>query len=509
MSAVLDKAPPATRTEDQRRSWAAVFALARFEARKLLLRLPVLFMFVLHAAWICWDMRDAWTGYPALQDVDRATQTGPMLPALAVLLCANQAVLRSQRQDTDRHFGVLVLEPWRRTVAFALSVVPAVVLTALLVGAQFTWGVLAPGSVGHGSVGELLVGPLTVLLAGTAGVLLARVVRSPFAAPMLLVLAFFAITFLGAVPGDSDGSATRWLVPVIGDASSKPLPSDLLGRPAAWHALYLFALALTLALAAVLVNGGRTKTVAAALVVAVGLGTWGAVGQAGKVSDATTQARVLATVNPAKVQSCVREGSSTYCAFPEWTPRIGTWAKVTDGVQSLAGGTAAQEKLLVRQRVEARYGMDSDGSIVEPSTVPYQVTVGTRWGGPRVPEFAAAVSSVLVMGSEKAVGSLCDGRMVTIMWLALGWQSDPVTQLRAVRLDDSASGSAIVVSPTNPMSMTAEQTTVLTELFAAGPTTITPKVKAHWSELTAPKVTTAKVAQLLGVKAPTGADKCE
>jgi hypothetical protein len=326
---------------------------------------------------------------------------------------------------------------------------------------------------------------------------------------MLLVLAFFSILFLGAVPGNDDGSATRWLVPVIGDASTKTLPSDLLGRPAAWHALYLAGLALTLALAAVLVNGGRTKTVAAALVVAVGLGTWGAVGQAGKVPAATVSARLVATVNPAKVQPCARHGQSTYCAFPEWMPRTGTWAKVTDSVQSLAGGTAAQEKLLVRQRVEARYGMDSDGSIVDPSTVPYQVTVGTRWGGPRVPEFAAAVSSVLVMGSEKAVGSFCDGRMVTIMWLALGWQSDPVTQLRAVRLDDSASGSAIVLSPTNPMSMTAEQTTVLRELFTAGPTAITPKVKAHWAELTAPKVTTAKVAQLLGVKAPTGADKCE
>jgi hypothetical protein len=508
MSAVLDKAPMAERTEDQRRPWAAVLALALFEARKLLLRAPVLFMFVVYAAWICWDMRDAWTGYPALQDIDRATQTGPLLPALAVLLCANQAVLRSRRQDTDRHFGVLVLEPWRRTVAFALSVVPAAGLTALMVGAQFTWGVLAPGSVGHGSVGELLVGPFTVLLAGTAGVLLARVVRSAFAAPMLLVMAFFSTLFLGAVPGDDNGSATRWLVPVIGDASSKTLPSDLLGRPAAWHALYLFGLALTLALAAVLVNGGRTKTVAAALVVAVGHGTWGAVGQAAKVSADVVSARVLATVNPAKVQSCARHGNSTYCAFPEWLPRTGTWAEVADHVQSLAGGTAAQEKLLVRQRVDARYGMDGDGAI-QPSTVPYQVTVGTRWGGPRVPEFAAAVSSVLVMGSEKAVGSFCDGRMVTIMWLALGWQSDPLTELRAVRLDDSVSGSAIVLSPTNPMSMTAEQTTVLRELLAAGTTKITPKVKAHWTELTAPKVTTAKVAELLGVKAPTGADKCE
>ncbi|MGH1554194.1 hypothetical protein ACRAWF_26390 [Streptomyces sp. L7] len=152
----------------------------------------MLLMFVLYAAWIGWTMRDAWTTYPALQDVDRATQTGPLLPALAVLLCANQALLRSQRQDTDRHFDVLVLEPWRRTVAFALSVVPAAVLTALLVAAQFTWGVLAarlgrprlgrrtPRRTAHGAArryGRGTAGPgRTVTLRGTdapgAGVLL-------------------------------------------------------------------------------------------------------------------------------------------------------------------------------------------------------------------------------------------------------------------------------------------------------------------------------------------------
>ncbi|MER7638082.1 ABC transporter permease [Streptomyces sp. NPDC126522] len=507
MSAVLDKAPLTAHTEGQRQPWAAVLQLARFEARKLLLRVPVLGMFALYVVWIVWRMPSTGNGFPALQDVDRATQTGPMLPALAVMLCANQAVLRSRRQDTDRHFGVLVLEPWRRTVAHVLSVVPVVALTALLVAAQFTWAVLEPGSVGRGSVNELLVGPLTVLLAGAVGVLLARVVPSPFAAPMLLVLAFFSTLFLGAVASGGEGSATRWLVPMVGSSSSTSLPSDLLGRPAAWHALYLLGLALTVALAAVLINGGRTKTVAALLVVAIGLGTWGAVGQAGKVPKATITAREVATVTPEKVQSCERHGRATYCAYPEWMPRATTWANVTDHVQSLAGGTAAQEHLLVRQRVDARYGMDGDGAI-QASPVPYQVTVGTGWGGPRVPEFAAAVSAVLVLRTEKASEQMCDGRMVTIMWLALSWQSNPLAELSKVRLDDSITGSALVLSPTDPMSMTAEQTTVVRELFKAGSTSVAPKVKAHWAELTAPKVTTARVAELLGVKAPVGADKC-
>ena len=64
--------------------------------------------------------------YPVLQDVDRDTQGMPVLVGLVVMLGVNRAVLRSHRRDTDRHFDVLVVEPWRRTVAHVLSVVPAV-----------------------------------------------------------------------------------------------------------------------------------------------------------------------------------------------------------------------------------------------------------------------------------------------------------------------------------------------------------------------------------------------
>jgi hypothetical protein len=507
MSAVLTEAPPTVRTASARRSLAAVLALARFEAGKLLRRIPVVFMFAVYAFWMVWRTRHAWNGYPALQDADRATQSGPLLVGLAALLCANQAVLRSQQNDTERHFGVLVLEPWRRTVAHALSVVPLAGLVALCVAGQFGWQALKSGAVGHGSLGELLVGPLSVLLFGAFGVLLARLVRTSFAGPVAVVLVFL-LFLAGAFSFGTDEDASRWVAPVVTEMSSKTLPSDLLGRPAGWHALYLAGLALGVALAAVLVSGGRTKLVTAGLAGAVALGAVGAVGQAGGVPAVTTAARIRDSLTPEKEQSCVQQGRSTYCAFPEWMPRTGTWAQVADRVQSRAGGTVQGQRLLVRQRVEARYGLAGDGAI-DPLSVPYQVTVGTAWGGPRVPEFAAAVASVLVTGTEKAGGEVCDGRMVTIMWMALSWQSDPVSELSAVRLDDSVTGSAIVLSQTNPLSMTAGQTAVVRELFAAGPDAVGSRVKAHWAELTAPKVTTERVAELLGVKGPGEADKCE
>ncbi|MET7682718.1 ABC transporter permease [Streptomyces sp. NPDC005423] len=506
MSTVIEEAPPAARTDAARRPWPAVLALAGFEARRLLLRMPVLFMLAAYAVWIGWRTHSAWYGYPALQDADRATQTGPLMVGLAVLLCVDQAVLRSQRHATEAHFGVLVLEPWRRTVAHALSVVPVAAVVAVGVAVQFGRQAAESGAVGSGSVGELLVGPLSVLLFGAAGVLLARVVRRPFAVPLTVALLFFLFV-AGPFSAGSGEGAVRWLSPVVTETGGNTFPADLLGRPAGWHALYLTGLALALALLAVVVAGGRTKLVTAALAGSVVLGTVGAAGQAGGVPAAVTAARVRASVTPEQVQSCARHGRSTYCAFPDWMPRTGTWARVADHVQALTGGTARTDRLLVRQRVEARYGLDGDGAIA-PFSARGQVSVGTEWGGPRVPEFSAAVASVLVTGDEKAAGEVCDGRMVTIMWLALGWQSDPVSQLSAVRLDDSVEGSAIVVSQTEPLSMTAGQTTVVRELFTAGEKAVAPRVKAHWAELTAPKVTTDRVAELLGVKAPREADKC-
>ncbi|MFI9730019.1 ABC transporter permease [Streptomyces sp. NPDC052092] len=496
---------PAPVTQAPGASSAAVLALARFETRRLLTRVPVLVAFAAYLAWIVWHTRDSFDGFPALQDADRATQDGPLLVGLAVLLSANQAVLRSRRHDTERHLAVLVLPRWQRTVAHLLSVVSAALLTGACVGAQFAWEALKPGAVGHGSPGELLVGPLSVLLLGGFGVLLARLLAAPFAAPLLIVLLLFLATFL---TGFATDGWTRWLVPSVTEYSLITLPSDLIGRPAAWHALYLGGLALTLMLAALLLSGGaRLRTVQAAAAGAVALTVVGAVGQSRGVPEATTEARVRATVTPEKLQTCAERDATTYCAFPEWESRTGDWAETVDDVRALAGGDARERPLLVRQRVEARYGLDSDGPI-PPATRPGEVTVGTAWGGNRVPEFTVAVAGVLVAGTETEVGEMCDGRMVTVMWLALAGRPDPVADLRRVRIDDSDTGSAIVISQTEPLQMTAAHTEVLRELLALPRQEAEAKVRSGWKELTAPKVSTDRVAQVLGLPKPEGDDTC-
>ncbi|MGW7380584.1 ABC transporter permease [Streptomyces sp. NPDC054794] len=506
---VATKATPAAATRSASRgSRAAVFALACFETRRLLLRVPVVVALVGYGAWIGWRTLQPQDDYPALQDVDRATQGGPLFVGLVALLCANQAALRSLRRDTERHFGVLVLSPAHRTAAHALAVVPLALLTAVAVAAQFGWEALKPGVVGRGSVAELLAGPLTVLVFGAIGVLLARLVSSAVAAP-LLVGVFFLLFVGGMYPSAGRETGTAWLAPVVSGTGAQSLPSALLGRPAGWHALYLAGLALTAAVLAVLVaGGGRARTLRAALAGALALTVLGGVAQTGGIPAVTTAARIRASLTPERDQTCVLRGRSDYCAFPEWTPRIGDWARVAERVQSLTGGSARGQHLLVRQRVEARYGLFDDAALA-PSTNPYQVTVGTAWGGNRVPEFSTAVASVLVAGNEKAASRLCDGRMVTIMWLSLAWQPSPESVLRHVRLDDSLSGSAVVISRTEPLTMTAGQTKVVRALLHQPFFSVAAKVKAHWTELTSRGVTTARAAELLDVPAHIGPDRCD
>jgi hypothetical protein len=254
---------------------------------------------------------------------------------------------------------------------------------------------------------------------------------------------------------------------------------------------------------AVLVSGGRARLFKAVAVGAAALTLTGAVAQSAGDSSALVAARVRASATPEKDQTCVRHGRSTYCAFPEWAGRTADWAETVRRAQSLAGGAAGGARLTVRQRVEARYGLGTDAAI-DPSRTPGEVTVDTRWGGNRVSEFAVGVASVLVAGDERTAGEMCDARTVMVMWLALGNDPDPMGSLSELRLDDSVSGSAIVRSPTDPLAMTAQQTTVVRELLQRPRYSVIPKVKANWTELTSPKTSTARAAKLLDVPLPEG-----
>lgn len=103
---------------------------------------------------------------------------------------------------------------------------------------------------------------------------------------------------------------------------------------------------------------------------------------------------------------------------------------------------------------------------------------------------------------------MCDARAVTIMWLVLGQDPTPTATFRNVRLDDSTTGSGVVLAPTNGLSLSGPQTTVIRELLDRPRAETTARVKAHWTELTSARTTTAQAAKLLGVEVPKEADQC-
>ncbi|GAA3822730.1 ABC transporter permease [Streptomyces chiangmaiensis] len=493
-----------------RHSAPAVVALARFEARELFLTIPVFVFFTLYVGSTAWKLlvtRDGMDDFPILQNADRATQSGTMILGIACLICVHVAALRSRRHGTDRHFDILVMEPWRRTVAHVLSVVPFAAVTAVVAAVEYGWAALKPGAVGHGSMAELAVAPLVVLLCGALGVLIARLYASLAGGPLFVVVGFATFMVASSVTGGRV-HWLNWLQPVFTEDGSSPVPSDVLGRPAAWHALYLAGLTALMLCLAVLLSGGRTRMLKALTIVALGATATGIAGQSPSHGAALTTARAQLSRMPQTVQSCVAHGRSTYCSFPEWTAWRDDWARVVDRVQDLAGGSAGGARLTIRQRIPVLYDLSTDSAIA-PLRTPGEVTVGTRWGGSRVPEFAVGVASVLVAGDEEAVSGMCDARVVTVMWLALAAQDDPMAALRTVRLDGGANGSAVVMTPTEPLSMSAEQARIVRELLRRPLHSVTARVKAHWTELTSPTTSQARVAELLGVPPARGAGKGE
>ncbi|OIJ86527.1 hypothetical protein BIV25_40895 [Streptomyces sp. MUSC 14] len=130
---------------------------------------------------------------------------------------------------------------------------------------------------------------------------------------------------------------------------------------------------------AVLVSGGRrSRAVQAAFAGAPALAVLGGVVQTGGVPARTPAARTRASVTPEKVQPCVRRGQVRYCAFAEWQPRVAGWARVTDRVQTLAGGPARGRDLLVRQRVDVRGGLFGDAALLGAAVLAPLLLPG-RW----------------------------------------------------------------------------------------------------------------------------------
>lgn len=241
------------------RSGRAVLQLAWIEGRRT----------AIHPALLSLGSMGVLAGLPFLfssSDVSWMLGGLAWMLALGGLIAANLGALRSRRERTEELFSSMPVTVSARTSAFAVSAwVPAsatgtlLFLLALRPGLEFRDGSPAFASVDLWQL-PVLVGTLCVL-----GVVLARWIPSPLAAPVIAV-GFFA--FLGQV---FQGGAVRARVALADDNR----PQRVVRPPRVAHRLRGRG-GLALGALAVLRSGGRWRAAALSLIaggaLAVGAG---------------------------------------------------------------------------------------------------------------------------------------------------------------------------------------------------------------------------------------------
>ncbi len=525
MTASLGTAPapaPGTTPADRpsRGAHAAMFALARVEGWRLLRHPAVLAATALVLLnWVGPVVSGSADRFPVLHYAAFEVQFGLLVLPAAGLVAANLAVLRAHRHRADVFYAVLPLSAWRRTCAHLLAVLPLAAAAMVFAVARLAHLAALPGAVGRPDPLELAAVPALVVLFGAVGVLLGRLVRSAVVAP--LVLAALAFVWLFGL-NQYFPYRLRWLSPVAPlEGLLDPQPAELLGRPAGAHLIYLVALGGLVAAVALLLSRaprvpvGVLAAVAAVVVVVAG---------AAQVRPPTTELtarRTTAMNEPSGMQRCVQRDRVTYCAFPEFLPRVDQWDRVVDGVRQRLPADRADQPFTVRQRLLTASGAEVTwtGSSWNPTVVndswraddlragtPGAVSVGTGWGGPHdEPAFAARVAHRLVTGAE-ATGDnklLCGGLAVVTLWLA--GQATPESAAGLPELAAGTFGRAVDFNPANvgpALLVGKREVDVAIALLGQPADRVAEVVTRSWPELTSPDTGLERVAEILKVSAP-------
>lgn len=497
---------------------AAIVSLARVEGWRLLCHPVVLVAVALVlAVWTVPALTGSGDSFPLLYLEDTKLMQEMMLVAAAAMIAANLAMLRTHRHGVTVFTEVLVLLPWRHTLAQVLAVLPLAALAGLLVVARMVQLAWQPFSAGRPDLLELAVAPVAVLLFGSAGVLLGRLVRSTIVAPLLLVLLVFFWLFQ---TGFSEKQA-RWsrLSPLHLDAGAGiPLPVQLIDHPAGTHLLYLLALAVLIAVAALWRAGapavriGLTAVVVLLIVVACGAA------QLRPTPDDVIARRTVMTNEPSRLHTCTDHDTVTYCAFGDFVAWTGAWRRVVDGVRHRVPADRGTARLAVRQRTIAA-NIDPSGVVHTGASVqawqaddrragtPDAISVGTDWQGP-VQEIGLAVHVAHRLVTGSGVSSrrtlACGGAGVVTTWLA--GQSTPDTRTglseqlnrssttRSEYFESLGGGAQIEIG--------VREITVAQELLARPTDQVAAAVARSWQQLTVPGTTVEQAAALLGATAP-------
>jgi hypothetical protein len=395
---------------------AATLSLARVESLRLLRHPAVLVATALVLLiWVI-SARSESGRFPVLFYSAFEIQLQLVPLAVGAMLGGNLAMLRSYRHGAEVFYGVAPLPAWRRTLAHLLSVLSLAAVVGLVAVARIVQLAAESGAVGRPDPRELAVAPVLVAFFGALGVLLARLTRSTAIVPLLLAFVTLSWMFgaLSPIP-----SGARWLSPLPPSGFAgvdQPQPSNLLDRPAGPHLIYLIALVIVLGSVAILSAGAPRLPVVATTAVALLVSGVTAGMQVGGPSGDVVARRTAAMNAPAATQRCEHRDAVTYCAFPDFLPRVKQWDRVVTDVRRQVPAQLANQPFVVRQRVLTASGVTviGGGALVEMYAVnhdwaadderagtPNSVPIGTNWGAPRdETAFAARVAHRLITGSE-------------------------------------------------------------------------------------------------------------
>ncbi|MEV3858710.1 ABC transporter permease [Streptomyces sp. NPDC050095] len=471
------------------------------------------------ALWLYTSMATDADRYPVLHDAARSGQVPLLFLAAGVFLAVHLAVLRPTRDNTGELYEVQVLQPWRRTAAHLLSVVPAAVLAAVLAVARIVYVATRPGAVSRPAISELATGPLVVLLAGTLAVCLAKLTDSVAAGPLVLA-ALGVLTIIGALNGTVQA---RWLAPIAFEDQFRPtVPSNLLYRPSGLHLVYLLCCAAGLGAVALWRSSGRSRIFRVAAAAALlGVVATAAL-QLRPLPPSITAARTTAQSAPSSAQKCATTNSVTYCAFPEYLGRRTQWAPVANHILDRLPGAVRRGHYYVRQHLSPE-AFTSEGMAPpapvgqwakddEHARTPGAAVVGTEWGpssdggNSAVIGFAATFAYRAVAGTppgDGAVAKACGARGLVVLWLAA--QATPETK---AALRDHASRSSGAFTTFSPLNGNAGLVVQRDAVDMALTLTDRPmdktaaQVRQSWTALTAPGTSLAQAADLLGLPAP-------
>ncbi|GAB3196916.1 ABC transporter [Nocardioides hungaricus] len=503
-------------------SRGAMWALARAEARRMLLH-PA-FALAVAAVTVPWLVglvsRGGPPAYATLSNASWQIQMPLLIVAAGAFFSAHLTAVRRYRFETTEAELVQPMPRWQQSAAQMVAVAALAVATAVLVIVDLSVQAAGTGAAGSVLPAEAATAPAYVLLAGVLGASAAHVGRSISAGVSVFVVVGVA-TFAGVI---GTGRAWRWLTLAAFENTFEvpAVPAMVAQRPAGWHVAWLLALCLLLVLVTLGVNGLSRPLVLAGSAVAAVLAVVAGIAQLGAAPLMGTRRWNEVFEHPARVQTCRTREPVTYCAFPDFTSRIGAWSSIAQAQLAAVPAAVAAGPIYVRQRLPAR-GSNGFGYLIPEAWsqddaaagTPGAVAVSTRWAGVDDDSFAQTqvLAFALGFGYRLAYGTsakpadgkgggveLCGGPGVVTLWLAAGTQAAGRAAVSAVLARGDLVQASVAESAVDLIAGYRE-TTVLQGLLDRDQPAVTRQILDNWARLTDPATDVDRAAEILGVSA--------